>query len=173
MAYAAASDVASYTQNILGSENQFNTSTSPVMHRVTQWLSSGCAVLETHLNQKGYSTPVASGTVAYDWLRDLNALYAAARVEMSRTNVTLAPGERTRGQVFDEMFHRDLQRFMEGDLTIAGVTRSTSGKLYAGGISVSDKQIKEANTNRVKPRFGRGMHRFPGVIDPVNTTASQ
>jgi hypothetical protein len=35
--------------------------------------------------------------------------------------------------------------------------------LYAGGISVSDKETVEQNTDRVAPFFKRGMHDYPGA----------
>lgn len=35
-----------------------------------------------------------------------------------------------------------------------------AGGIYAGGISVSDKEAVESNTDRVKPGFARGMHDY-------------
>ena len=139
---------------------------------VDAWISSGCGVIESQLNGHGYSTPVASGTGAFDVLRDLNALFAAARVEMSRVNVTLGPGERVRGQVFDKMFWDQLAMFMSQDLTLLGLTRSTQGKLYVGGTSITEKQKQEKDSDRVEPRFHRGIGRFPGTIRPDSSTAS-
>lgn len=173
-AYAAASNVAGLCKNILGPERVFSTSTCPNKASVDAWLSSGCAVIETYLGGAMYDVPVASGTVAYDWIRDLNALYGAAMVEMSRTNVTLAPGERTRSQIMWEWFWDQLEKIMESDLTYAGATRSsTGGKIYAGGISIADKQTYESDSDRVIPRFGRGMHDFPGTLKPSISTGSQ
>lgn len=37
---------------------------------------------------------------------------------------------------------------------------------YAGGISISDKQIDEANTDRVEPAFKKGLHDFHGEPGP-------
>lgn len=34
----------------------------------------------------------------------------------------------------------------------------TNSRIYAGGISVADKRIDEANTDRVPPRFRRDLH---------------
>lgn len=172
MAYASSSDVAILCQNILAGASNFSTSTSPTLAAVNRWLSSGCGVIETMLNGKGYSTPVASGTAAAEHLVDCNALFAAARVELSRTNVTLGPGERTRGQVFQEYFEDCMESFFQSDLTLAGVSRQGSGVLYTGGISISDKQSREEDTDRVKPRFNRGQFDTPGTITPNTTTAS-
>jgi hypothetical protein len=135
---------------------------------VNAWLSSGCGIIESTLGGCRYDTPVATGTAAYDWLKNLNSLYAAGNVEMSRSNVTLGPGERTRGQVFLEMFWEQLGKVCDGDLSLAGLTRSSSGKLYVGGTKVSIKQTWESDSDRVSPRFSRGQFDFPGTLDPGN-----
>jgi len=175
MAYAAASDVAALCKNILAGASNFSAATCPTLDAVEEWLSSGCAVIETHLRAHGYQG-ADLGTAAYGWLGDLNALYAAARVELSRTNLSLAPGERTRGQVFDEMFWRGLNRLsdlLEGDMTEAGLVRSgTAPELYVGGVSESDKLTWDTDTDRVRPRFYRGMLGFPGTALYESTTSA-
>lgn len=173
MAYASASTVSGLTKNLLGGEPTFTTSTCPTIYEVNQWLSSGCSIIESTLAGCRYTVPVAAGATIYDWIVSLNALYAAAYAEMSRSNVTLSPGERTRGQVMLEQFDAQLKRLCEGDLTNAGLSRATNAQLYAGGISVADKQRQESDDDRVNPRFGRRMFSFPDTIDPQTSTASQ
>lgn len=175
MAYSAASSVAKLTKNILGPEKNFSFSTCPTVTEVDTWLSSGCSIIETVLTANTFVVPVASGTVAYGWLSDLNTLYAAAWVENARTNTTLGPGERTRGQWMLSEFWDQLDRLVSGklgDLTLAGLSQVSSGTLYAGGISVADKQTYEADTDRVQPRFFKGIGRFDGTLDPQGNTAS-
>lgn len=172
MAYCAASTVAGFTKNILGGRPNFDNSSCPSIQEVNHWLSAGCAIIESTLAGCKYSVPVASGTTAYDWLANLNAQYAAAYVEWSRTNVTLGPGERTRGDRFLESFWEQLDRLCDGDMSLAGLTRATTGQLYVGGISISTKQTYEADSDRVKPRFQRGQFKFPGILDPEGSTAS-
>lgn len=171
-AYCSASDVEGYTINILSGASGFDTSTSPTLAKVNQWISSGCGIIETTLAGAKYVVPVASGTAAFDWLRNLNAYYGAAQVEFSRTNITLGPGERTRGQVFDQLFWQGLDRIVKGDLTLSGLSRTPSGKLYVGGISRSDKQTVESDSDRVPSRFGRGQFASPGRIEPTPSTGS-
>jgi len=172
MAYASASNVAPYCQNILGEFSNFTNSTCPTIKEVNAWLSSGCAVINTKILGMGYGVP-ASGTTIFEALRDCNALFAAARVELSRTNVTLAPRERTRGQVFEEMARTCACSVLAaGDLTLVGLTRTSSGKLYVGGVSVTQKQTEESDTDRVEPRISRGAFDFPGTIRPQGSTAS-
>jgi hypothetical protein len=172
MGYCSASDISSLTKNLLGSSGSFDSSTCPTVAQVNAWITSGCGVIESTLAGAKYSVPVASGTAAYDWLRNLNALYGAAWAEMSRTNVTLEPNQRTRGQVFLEEFWSQLEKLTKGDLTLAGLGRTSQGKLYVGGISISDKQLREGNTDRVPPKFHKGLGSFPGTIEPGATTAS-
>lgn len=157
--YASASDVAQLCRNLLGSANAFSTSTSPTLDAVNNWLSSGCAFIETKLSALGYTTPVAATAPAFSWLTDLNTLYAAARAEMSRINVTLAPGERTRGQVFQEMFDKQLADLLKAELSGAGITKSTSngGTLFVGGLTQTSKDVWEDVADNIQPRFRRNQ----------------
>ena len=172
MAYASASNVAPYCLNILGDSTNFTDSTMPTIKQVNGWLSSGCAVINAKILGMGYGIP-ASGTTIFEALTDCNALFAAARVEMARTNVTLAPGERTRGQIFEEMARACACSVLgAGDLTLVGLTKTSSGKLYVGGVSVTQKQTEESDTDRVTPRFNRGEFDFPGTIQPKGSNTA-
>jgi hypothetical protein len=174
MGYGAASGVAAYCRNLLGSQPTWTTSTCPTKHQVDSFLSSGCAVIETTLEGRGYTTPVASTVTAYGWLTRLEELWGAAHAEFHRTNLTLSPGERTRGQVFYEMFWDEMDRLLKTDLSQAGVTRSTTGgKIYVGGISRSEKQAIESNSDYMDPRFFRGVIRSPRTRQPTPSTASK
>lgn len=167
MAYTTASAVGALCRNILGEFVTFSESSCPTLQQVNGWLSTGCSIIEARLNGAGYSTPVAVTAGVYDWIADLNTLFAAARTEMSRSNITLGPGERTRGQVFEEYFWRDLDKLVNTDLSGLGVSRASRGILYAGGISVDDKQTWEDDTDRVTPRFSKNQFKFVETIDPV------
>lgn len=171
--FCAASDVAIMCRNILEGQPTFSAATSPNDQAVESWITTGCAVIEVSLAGKGYGVPVASTALAYGMLTRCNALWAAARVEESRTNITFAPDERTRGQVFEEQFEKCMESILSMDLTFAGLSRVSTGTIYAGGISVADKQNNEAKTDRVTPRFMRGQFDFPGTIEQTGTTASQ
>ena len=171
MAYCSSSAVGALCQSIMSGASDFGASTSPILAAVNSWLSSGCAVLEAKLGEKGYSAP-GSTSVGYAWLADLNAFYAAARVEMSRSSFSLEPGARTRGQVFEEMFWAGLERLGKMDLSMVGFARDSAGKLYAGGISQDDKDTYEEDSDRVKPRFTRNQFGFPDTIRPDSLTAA-
>jgi len=100
MAYSSASDVAALTKNILDNETMFSDNSIPTIAEVNGWMSTGCRIIESKINSYGYATPAGSATNAWGVFQHLNVLYTAAFVEFSRINMTLGPGERTRGQVF-------------------------------------------------------------------------
>ncbi len=172
MPYSSASNVASYCKNLLGEEYEFTYTTTPNIDQVNFWLSSGCSIIESCLNDNGYVTPVSASSAAYLWIQEIESLFAAARAEMSRTNVVLGPGERSRGQVFEEMFWDELDRLCKRDLTRNGVAKATSGKIHVGGISRARKTVVEQDGDRVQPRFERNQFRFPDTIDPGGRDSS-
>lgn len=172
MAYSSASQVAALTRNLIAPSKAFTLSTCPTLTEVNAWLSSGCSLIEMKLAGCGYSVPAASGTLIYDHLAHLNAIYAAAWAHNSRMSATVTADERTLGDRYLSTFKEELGMLCENDLTQVGLSRVSNRDLYAGGISVSDKQAQESDTDRVKPRFSRSMGAFPGVINPGNTTAS-
>lgn len=74
-----------------------------------------------------------------------------------------------------DLFWDQLDRLVNGklgDLTLAGLSRSSLGTLYAGGVSVAAKQSYESMTDRVKPKFAKDMFEFPGVVDPMTTNTA-
>ena len=175
MGYCAASDISGLAKNLIGEVDMFNTSTSPGISLVDSWISSGCGWIETAIQAHGYSVPVASTTSVYGHLKHCNALFAAGMAEMSRTNVILAPGERSRGQVFYTMFKECMKDlFEQGDLTLVGLSKSSNrGKVYVGGISVSDKEDRYADSDKVGARFRRNQFNFPDTLQPFTNNGDE
>ena len=171
MAYTSACSVARLCRNLLGQEKVFSQSSCPTLNDVNEWLSSGCSIIESTLAGCRYTVPVASGTTAYGWLSDVNALYGAGMAEMSRTTATVSTDERTRGQVFLEMFWTQLDRLCDSDLSLAGLERANTGPLYVGGTKHSVKRGWRQDTDRVGPRFWRGLGRGDEVIYPTDSGA--
>lgn len=168
MAYASASDVAALCQSLLGPNANFTTSTSPTLTEVSSWLSGGCAILEAKIASRGYAIPVTAATTAYDWIKDLNALYAAAKAESSRTAATVSVTERTRGQVFMKDFWDQLKQLISVDMTMMGLERDAEVPVYVGGIDQDEKDDRA--DGMVAPRFRRGQFKFTGTLDPSADT---
>jgi len=162
--YASASNVAGYCRSLLGSAQTFDATTSPASSHVDGWLAAGYSKINAYLSGSGYAIPIAPTAAIYDELVDLNALYAAARAELSRVGVVINIGERLRGKIFMDMFYEGINSLGQMDLTAMGATKSSTMSPYAGGISISDKDTYESDIDRVKPRFYRGMHDFPGTL---------
>lgn len=167
MAYCDISDVAAYCRNILSGSADFTEESAPTAAQVERWMSSGCGILETRLSGWGYTVPVAETAQAYDWLMDLNALYAAAKAESSRTFVGTTLGERTRAQNMMRDFWDQLDEMRMMDMTAAGLVRAPAGCLYAGGTNSDTKAANAADTDVVQGRFRRGMFSYGGTRAPT------
>ena len=169
MAYAAASNVAEYTPGLLEGGDNFTSSTKPTKTAVNRFVDAGYAIINGRLEGAGYSTPVAATATIYEQLVDLNSLYAAGRAEMVRMTARTAATERTRSQMFMDQFNSGMDALLKMNLARAGATRASAGALYVGGISSSDKDARNADTDRVKPRFNRGQWRASGTARPSGT----
>lgn len=168
-AYASPSDVGALCHNLIGSASNFDTSTSPTLTQVNAWLSSGCSLINSILGTRGYGA-IPATSAAYEFARDANAQYAAQRAEQSRINARIAPGERTRADKFKQGFDDAMKELRAMDLSMLGVSVTTTS-VYAGGISDADRDSVESNTDRVAPRFVRGMFRNRESKEPVGTDA--
>lgn len=169
MSYSSASNVAAYCRDLLGNLSMFPQSGSQTPHirDIQEWLSSGCALIETAVAGEGYSTPISSGTTAYGVAEHLNTIFAVAHAELSQAALNLAPGERTRGQVFYEMFWDELDRFTDSDLSRQGVDRSSTGQMFVGGINKARLRTVKTNTAMIRARFERDMFKFSETLEPV------
>ncbi|MHA2065329.1 MAG: hypothetical protein ACXABY_13215 [Candidatus Thorarchaeota archaeon] len=170
-AYASASHVAPLCFNILNGASNFSASTQPPLSFVNTKLQDVYDDINSNLNGCGYTTPVASTANYFGKLRDLSIWYAAARVEFTRINLTLSPDERTRAQVFQDMYDEGAAKLCVGDLSLAGLDRTSQGTLFVGGTKKSDKDVQVSNSDRVAPAFHRGMQRWPGTRPPTDSTS--
>jgi hypothetical protein len=164
MSYATTADVAALTPGLIGGAEDFSTTTSPTKAQVTAFLNRGYARINAHLESMGYSAPMDSSATIYTYLIDLEANYGAARAEAVRRSSRVGPQERSRSQQFMDDFQDGLKALETMDLTRGGA--GFTSKMYAGGISVSDKDAVESGSDRVVPRFKRGMFRAAGTSRP-------
>jgi hypothetical protein len=168
MAYASASDVSMLCRNLVGAASGFDTSTSPTLAQVNVWLSSGCAQINSVIGSRGYGA-IPATSAAYQFASDANAQFAAMRAEQSRINARIAPGERTRADKFKQGFDDAIKELKMLDLSRLGV--GADSQVYAGGISISDRDNVEADNDRVQSRFVRGMFRNREAVEPIGTGA--
>ena len=172
MSYASASDVAAYCPHLLDSGHEnFTKTTRPTLAAVTRFLSAGCSLIETRLKGAGYTTPVSISDAVYDQIVDLEALYGAGRAEMVGMTSRVAMGEKTRSQIFMDQFNLGLDRLLKMDLSRAGLGGTAA--MYAGGISVSDKDTQEASTDRTPLRFKKSMWKVSGTTRPGGVAANE
>ena len=165
MAYAATSDVAPYVRNVVGSgETEFSASTSPTAVMVQAALSSGCAIIHTKLAAAGYGVPVPTTAAVYGMIVQLNTWYGVSEAESVRMTARVSATERTRAQYWRDRFNKELGDLLKSDLSQAGLSHNSF--VYAGGISQSDKDAVESDTDRVTPRFERNQFRYTGTDRP-------
>ncbi len=173
MSYASASDVSSLTRHLLGSASTFDTSSSPTLVEVTVWLSSGSSIINAKLASKGYDA-IGATSLAYEFARQANALYGAYIAERSRLSARVSKQENTRGDVFKSDFEDMLEMLVGLDLSRMGVGRSLGPPTpFAGGISREDKENYEADTDRIAPRFARGMFENSETQKPDTSRANE
>lgn len=170
MAYASASDVSALTRNLIGAASAFDTTTCPTLAQVNVWLTTGCAVINSRLAGMGYDA-LTSGTGPYEVAQQANACYAAWFAERSRQNARTSADERARADIFKEDFESLMEILLEMDLSRSGATQTS--RAYAGGISLSDKDTVESDTDRTPSRFVREMFANREAGHPIaNTSAS-
>src|SRR3990167_2212392 len=143
MSYSSASDVAILTPHLLGTASDFTTSTSPTLAAVNSWLSSGCAVINGKLAAHGYGA-IPAGNAVYGIAQQAEATYGAWGAERSRLSARVAPDGNTRDTAFRKDFFDLLNQPVAIYLTTVGVSRTNAPpSVYAGGISVSDRETNE------------------------------
>jgi hypothetical protein len=164
MSYASTSDVAALTPGLISGSSAFSASTTPTDTQVQAFLNRGYARINAELESLGYSAPMDSGATIYTYLVDLEANYGAARAETVRRSSRVGPQETTRAQMFMDDFEDGLEKLATMDLTRGGADYTS--KLYAGGISVADKDSVASDSDRVTSRFNRGQFRAAGTSRP-------
>ena len=169
MAYASASDVAAICHNLLGNIPNFTTTTCPTLVQVNVWLTTGCAVINGQLASKGVSA-IPATSEAYGIAQQANAAYAGWWAERSRISSRVSKDERSRADMLKSDFDALMKVLLSLDLSRIGVSQTSVA--YAGGISVSDKSTVQSDSDRVKPRFARGMLRNLDAPEPAEQTSA-
>ena len=168
MPYSSCALVAQMIPNLLNAASGFDGLDAGIMPgsaQLVRFMSAGCALIEGKLKSRGYSTPVPATAAVYDFVADVEATYAAFRAEAVRVSSRTGSGERTRAEILRNQFDKMLKDLMAMDLTYMGV--AMADQWYVGGISQTEKDTVESDTDRVGNRFTRG-----GFDGALTTSAS-
>lgn len=92
-------------------------------------------------------------------------IYRAASIVCSAVSLQFAKQitiNDTRGLAFDPAMQADKYEALAKKWDQKALMSGGVG-IFAGGISVSDKQTREEDTDRVQPGFTTELHRTPGI----------
>lgn len=176
MAYASDLSVVEVLVRYLTTEGEF-TDTSSHANALTETQATALQT-ETYkeingwLRGAGFSTPVDESG-ATDFLATYENYGTAMRCELTqRTAGFRAEGSETRAATFRRLFHelRDQLKKPDSEAVKALIgwdcdrlSQAPKGKLYAGGISIDEKDDYEDDDDRVKPAFYVGIAGHPGI----------
>lgn len=131
MAYGSVTGVSRINSHLTGG---YTASSLPTQAAVVEWLEQGEATVNAALAKAGYQTPVATTAAVYPVIVRLNNLWAAAVAEAS-TNIGLGDAE-TRSDKLRAQYRDELKELLDGDLTLAGLTRAPSAPVRRNVRSV-------------------------------------
>lgn len=95
-------------------------------------------------------------------------LRAAARgAELLASRFTAAVEEKRVGPLLIKTAQNKAIRYMQLATRLWARVLSTSGRPFAGGISVVDKDARRLDSDRVRPAFSRRMMRYPDTATPT------
>lgn len=109
---------------------------------------------------------VSDEEIAYAIAQEANNVKAAVRVCYAIAMKFARKADKAVGDLkinYSQQYKQYLDMADTLDSKIAAVEGAIA---YAGGISVSDKDTVDADTDRVNPSFSRGMHDNPNGFDP-------
>lgn len=160
MSYSTCAMVGGRIPNLINGasdiENTCDPKLVPASATIVTFMSGGCALIQAKINAMGFAAPDAGGLLT-DWFGDIEADYAAWRAELSRSSPRTAKGERSRADDFRKAYEAALRSLDKMDLGMLGFTRleAQGSGWYVGGVSVSDKEAVESNSDRVAPAITR------------------
>lgn len=107
---------------------------------------------------------ISNEEIAYALAQEANALLAAARICRAISATYARKADKSVGDL-----HISFKQSYDNYLALASELESrgnmSSAMPYAGGISVSDKNSVDADTDRVRPSIRKGMHDNPSDSD--------
>lgn len=123
------------------------------------WLAFGQADVMAHLSRYGYGTAAPTNVNGLAWLEKMNCLRACMNIEMTYP-VTEWGQPNQRMTMFQTQWDEGIELLKSGQLVSIGIagsaSTSLSDNLKMTGLSLSRKQSREAETDRVAGKFPRG-----------------
>lgn len=158
----------------LTSNGTFSTTTAPTLAQVQDWLTIAQSDVMMQLLAHGFGTTAPTNQNGLAWLEKMNCLRACMNVEMTYP-VTEWGKPNERMAAFKEQWDEGIALMEKpGALASIGLEESASGSLSSHleftGTSLSRKQSREAEEDRVAGKFQRNFGRnnriTPGYFDP-------
>lgn len=125
--YGTLAGVAAYCKQLTPALDWSETS-SPASTDVERWLEQGYAKINLALAMAGYTTPATATMDVYEELQAINDLYAAAQAETAWNVSRGEAEEETRGARYNAEWRKRLEELLEGDLTLAGLSLSSTAR---------------------------------------------
>ena len=143
----------------------FSTSSIPTLAQVERFLTDAHDQIAVWLQDYGYDS-AQTDTDVLGALQIYNAYGAAALVEITQPSVSWEPREGNRYSLFQKKFEEVKGLIQSRGFGLLGGVKSVelSRDLSAGGISVSDKEVIETDTDHPDYWFTRDLHRHPGEV---------
>ncbi len=154
----------------LTDSGRFSTDTTPTLSDVETFITDTYYEIGTKLLDYGYAQTQTDADVL-GVLQHFNALGACAKVELTQPSVGYKAGENTRYDRFYKEFEKVDKMIKSPAFERMGATKSyaLSAGLSAGGISISDKETIETDTDHEPYFFSRDLQKHPGTIADVES----
>ena len=157
--------VESLCKQYTNGSNVFDGTSLPTLTEVEDWLTDGKAQVNLRLARYGYTKDQTDSDVVRV-LMHLNALWAAAQIELSQASAGFTQDGSSRGELLLEQFNKQCKDTIDnsGFLDL-GATKLTDLTEYAtaGGIRYSDKETIENDSDIVPYAFTRDRFNFRGA----------
>ena len=149
----------------LTDSGSFGTATVPTLTQIEEFITDSYYELGTYLTDYGYNR-IQAGTNIVGILQHYNALGACAKIELTQASVGYKSGENTRYDRFYTEFMKVKGLIQSPAFERMGATKgwALSAGISAGGVSISDKEDIETDTDFEPYMFEKDLHRHPGSI---------
>jgi len=143
----------------------FDGDTTPTLSQVEKFITDTYDEMGVFLTEYGYAKSQTNADIL-GVLQHYNALGAAAKCELTQPSVGYKAGENTR---YDRLFKeyikvKDLIQSIGFQRLGATKSWELSAALSAGGISISDKEVIEDDTDFEPYIFTKDIHRHPDIV---------